>query len=115
MPETGIRLSIIYSDEHLLELRIEASNGVFSGRAHVYANLDTPRELATKLDGFPIEPADVRLLEAGTIESEDPGGAATLRFYRTDSAGHSAVEVRLRTRCCSGPITKSQCNSIKSP
>jgi hypothetical protein len=47
--ETGIRFSIIYSDQHLLELRIEASNGVFSGRADVYANLDAPREFAATL------------------------------------------------------------------
>jgi hypothetical protein len=97
--QTGIGFSIIKAGP-LLELRIEASNGVFSARADVYDSLDALHELATKLKGFPIDPSDVRIFETGMIDVEC-GGGATLRFYcldsdHPDSAGHYAIEVRLR-------------------
>jgi hypothetical protein len=38
--KTGVQISIIYTDEHLIELRVSASNGVFAGQADVYASAE---------------------------------------------------------------------------
>jgi hypothetical protein len=88
----GIELSIVYSDEHLLELRVRASNGTFTGQAMMYEGLDAPRALAEMLRGFPMSSGDVRNIQIGAGGQ----GAASLRFYCLNSAGHAAVEVRLR-------------------
>jgi hypothetical protein len=93
----GIELSVAYSDEHLVELCVVASHGQFSGRANVYAALDTPGALADLLSGFPAKPGDVRNFDLGASAEATSQGSATLRFYCRDSAGHVAVEVQLRT------------------
>jgi hypothetical protein len=98
--ETGIQFSIVWSDEHLLELRIEASGGVFSGRADVYAHLGTSREFAATLNGFPIKPNDVRIIETGTFDSEYAGASQQGRI-RDDRVGHAG-----RRRRWSVPITQ---------
>jgi hypothetical protein len=63
MPETGIRISVIYTDEHLIELRVMASNGTFAGQADVYADADAPAEFARVLRGFPASRSDTREFE----------------------------------------------------
>jgi hypothetical protein len=97
MSETGVRISVIYTDEHLIELRVNASNGVFAGQADVYADSEAPSELAAVLRGFPKSQDDVREFELGSFDAAYAGGGAGCRFYCLDSVGHAATEVRLRT------------------
>jgi hypothetical protein len=97
MIQTGVRISVIYTDEHLIELRVSGSNGVFSGQADVYADSEAPAEFAAVLRGFPRSQADVREFELGSFDAAYAGGGAGFRFYCLDSVGHAAAEVRLRT------------------
>lgn len=93
--KTGVQISIIYTDEHLVELRIRASNGVFAGQADVYADSEVLAEFAGVLRGFPAGQSDSR--EFGSFDVAYAGGGAGFRFYCVDSVGHAAAEVRLRS------------------
>jgi hypothetical protein len=97
MPETGVRISIIYTDEHLIELRIAASNGVFAGQVDVYADAYAPAECARTLHNFPTSPGDIREFELGDLNTGNAGGGAGFRFYCVDSLGHALAELRLQS------------------
>jgi len=97
MTKAGIQISIIYTDEHLIELRIMASNGVFAGQVDVYADSDALTELAEVLRDFPASRDDSREFEVGSFDAAYAGGGAGFRFYSLDSVGHAAAEVRLRS------------------
>jgi len=96
MIETGVRISVIYTDEHLIELRVRASNGVFAGQADVYADSESLAEFADALRGFPTSQSDTREFELGSFDATYAGGGAAFRFSCVDSAGHAIAEVRLR-------------------
>lgn len=93
----GVQLSIVYTDEHLIGLRVTASNGVFAGQADLYADSGAILELAGILRGFPASQSDVREFELGSFDAALAGGGAAFRFYCADSVGHAGVEVRLRS------------------
>jgi len=93
----GVQISIIYTDEHLIELRVKASNGVFAGQAEVYADSEVLAEFAGVLRGFPTGQSDSREFEIGSFDAAYAGGGAGFRFYCLDSVGHAAAEVRLRS------------------
>jgi len=97
MPETGVRISVIYTDEHLIELRVAASNGTFAGQADVYEDTEAPAEFARALRGFPASQSDTREFELGDLDPANAGGGAGFRFRCVDSVGHSVAEVRLRS------------------
>jgi len=87
--ESGIEFEVVWVDEGVVELKIRASNGRFSGETCVYVRgID---DLKRPLAGFPSSPSDHRRLELGA------GGRAALGFSCADGAGHVVVEVRLRT------------------
>src|SRR5262245_47677977 len=93
----GIDLSIVFADEHLLELRVWASNGRFAGQADLYTPLDAPADLAAVLRAFPSSTTDRRDFELGTREDRS---RVQLRFSCSDSLGHVVAEVDL----CSSPL-----------
>lgn len=93
----GVQISIVYTDEHLIELRIVASNGVFAGQAEVYADAESLIEFAAVLRGFPESREDTRAFELGSFDEEYAGGGAIFRFFCLDSVGHASAEVRLRS------------------
>ena len=97
MSEPGVRISIIYADEHLIELRVTASNGVFAGQAEVYADSESPAEFAGALRGFPENEGDTREFELGSFDAAFAGGGAGFRFFCLDSVGHASAEVKLRS------------------
>jgi hypothetical protein len=91
----GIKLAIVYADEHLIELRVNASNGLYAGQVDIYLALTEMREMADALKGFPTNNDDNRDIELGE------GGPSTmsvarLQFSCADSVGHSRVDVDLR-------------------
>jgi len=97
MPETGVRISVIYTDEHLIEVRVTASSGTFAGQADVYADADAPAEFARVLRGFPDSHSDTREFEIGDLDPANAGGGAGFWFRCVDSMGHAMAEVRLRS------------------
>jgi hypothetical protein len=64
--------------------------------AEMYENLDACRALAEGLRGFPTGKADIREFELGTFSQGFAGGGMWRRCYVLDSAGHSAIEVRIQ-------------------
>src|SRR5688572_33315533 len=97
MIKTGVQVLVINTDEHLMELRVRASNGVFAGQADVYADSEAPAQFAVSLRGFPTGEGDIREFELGSRDVAYAGGGAGFRFYCLDSVGHAAAEVRLRS------------------
>ena len=93
--KSGIRISVLYNDEHLLELRVSASNGIFAGQAGVYADSHTLTEFAGALEGFPNGRDDAREFELGTFDENYAGGGVGFRFFCVDSARHALTQVRL--------------------
>jgi hypothetical protein len=91
--DLGFRFEVIYKDIHLLEVRISAWNGAFSGVADVYVGLDQLQETAAKLRGFPTDPSDVREANFGAFGPKSvPGRRVSMRFYCADRSGHSYVD-----------------------
>jgi hypothetical protein len=97
MTKPGVSICIVYTDEHLLELRVQACNDAFAGQANVYADSEITRQFADLLRGFPDSCSDTREIELGTFDNAYAGGGASFRFYCIDSVGHAIVEVGLRT------------------
>jgi len=93
----GVQISVIYTDEHLIELQVVASNGVFVGQSDVYADAKALVEFAGVLRGFPESRGDTREFELGSFDTEYAGGGAGFRFFFLDSVGHASAEVRLRS------------------
>ena len=92
----GVYIAALYNDEHLLKLRVSASNGVFTGQADVYADSDALTEMARALKGFPNSRDDIREFEVGTFDENYAGGGAGFRFFCVDSTGHALAQVRLQ-------------------
>ncbi len=88
MNGSGIEITIIYLDEHLIELAVSVSNGRFSGEANLYTGHDRLAKFADQLAGFPARAQDRREF--------DLGGDARFRFYCVDSLGHAGVNVDLQ-------------------
>ena len=56
----GLHLSVVWFDEHMLEVRIRVDNGKFAGEVEMYMGLDEPSELADVFEGFPSSSSDTR-------------------------------------------------------
>jgi hypothetical protein len=102
--KTGIHLKVIWVDEveDLLEVTFSCSNGYFSGEAEIYTSRDALSQLATTLRGFPSRLGDSRNFELGTFNPAHADGGARMSFLCVDAAGHSVVEVRIRSGACKG-------------
>jgi hypothetical protein len=94
MAAHGFALEIVWNDEHLLEVCLEARNQAFSGRTYCYVAKHEPEALAECIAGFPISPSDARVYEVGDITDSGMGGAR-LRFACADGSGHIAVQAEV--------------------
>ena len=103
---------IIYHDEHLIEVKVEATNGRYAGTTIFYsdANGEELIELGEKLRGFPNEIGQVIEQEFGYTKKEHIAiqkitlGMDTeltyipyvhLKFLCIDNIGHTAVDIFL--------------------
>ena len=103
--KSGVQISIIYTDEHLIRLRVRAANETFAGQADLYANSGSAAEFAGLLRGFPASNADAREFELGTFDPEFAGGGARFQFFCIDATGHLQLVVQLQNRSEGGDIT----------
>jgi len=94
--DRGIEMTVIWFDDDLIELRVRASNGTFSGEADAYVSHSVSTDLARVLRGFPADINDGREFELGTFDPQCAGGGARFRFRCLDRKGHASVEVNLR-------------------
>jgi hypothetical protein len=93
----GLQLKYLWSDVDVIELRVIASNGIFSGGADLYAPTGGLAEAASTLQGFPANTSDVRELQFGAFGSDSAGGGANLRFSCKGGAGHAVLEFRVES------------------
>jgi hypothetical protein len=96
----GIEIAIDWWDEDVIMFVFRASNGSFSGEMKAYLPPNTLAELANGLSGFPSHTSDQRAFELGGFSILHAGGGIELRFHCLDSAGHAAVDVKLRSDAC---------------
>jgi hypothetical protein len=73
----------------LIEVRVAAGNGKFSGSTDVYVGRGQLLEAVAKLQGFPVNSKDTREVIFGAFGADSAGGAVRLQFYCKDLAGHS--------------------------
>jgi hypothetical protein len=98
----GIQFEVIWSDQDVIEYRVQCSNGSFSGNVTLYSGHDDLRNAAEVLAGFPSNSKDSRTIELGTFDPRTAGGGIQTGFYCVDSVGHAIVSVKLRADGCSG-------------
>ncbi len=96
--KSGIEITIIDTDlPDFIELRVRASNGVFSGETRLYAVPEALTLFAAKLQDFPANPLDTRDFELGTFNTDFAGGGARFYFRCMDQLGHAVIEVTIRS------------------
>jgi hypothetical protein len=101
--DDGITVETVWFDNDVIELSFRCSNRYFSGCAKMYAAHEAPSELANALVGFPSSKGDTRNFELGTFDRNYAGGGVRMHFHCLDSAGHAAVDIKLREHGCEGP------------
>lgn len=85
--KSGIEIAVVYTDVHLMELQISASNTAFTGQVNTYVNHSDTAKFSKALKGFPSNVGDVRRMELGAN--------ATFVFSTIDDLGHSMVGVEI--------------------
>ncbi|MDR3792207.1 MAG: hypothetical protein P4L03_02390 [Terracidiphilus sp.] len=98
-----MRIDYLWHDEDVLQLKVAASNGLFSGSAQPYVSLGAAQEAAELLKGFPANSNDVREISFGTSGEKFAGGYVHLYFSCWDQAGHAAVEMQFESKNESWP------------
>jgi hypothetical protein len=93
----GLRFEILWLDEHIAEVCIEAGNGRFAGTAKWYEPHDWAARLAATVRGFPTSPADRRELRLGEL---DPAASQTgSHIVMQGSGGRGYVSVEITILC----------------
>jgi hypothetical protein len=80
----GLKVTYLYHDGDIIEVRIVAENGSFRGSAEVYVGTDCLLEAAAVLEGFPKDRQDTREVVFGAAGPKFAGGSARLKFYCKD-------------------------------
>ena len=89
---------MLYQDRDIVEIAVNAWNGMFGGIVQVYVAHDELEGVANRLRGFPSSPADERNINLGTFDPKLAGGGASMRFFCTDRAGHAQLKLKLSGR-----------------
>jgi hypothetical protein len=111
--EVGFELDVIWQDQDLLEVRVSAWNGSFGGVTALYVGNGQLEEIAKVLSGFPKDPSDVREIDLGKFGREFAGGAASMKFYCADKAGHAYLKSKIESDSESAGVV--QCAVISIP
>jgi hypothetical protein len=91
----GLKITYLYHDGDIIEVRIVAENASFRGSTDVYVGTDGLLEAAAVLEGFPKDRQDTREVVFGAAGPKFAGGSGRLKFYCKDGAGHTALFSRL--------------------
>ena len=87
-----LRIESIWEDDDLFEVRVSASNGLFSAVSNCYTNRGDIAELANLIEGFPKRIGQEVYFSTG--EGNDLS-FFSLRFKCKDLAGHSILRVKI--------------------
>ncbi|HEU0367618.1 MAG TPA: hypothetical protein VFR42_00300 [Candidatus Acidoferrum sp.] len=93
----GISLEILWSDEDLFAVKVVTWNGSFGAVAKLYVEIGGLDKLAAIISGFPKDANDARETVLGAFGREYAGGAASLRLFCIDRAGHAYVECKVES------------------
>ncbi len=93
--ERSLVISYAYHDVDILELQVSAWNGCFGGTTKLYVGRSELGSIVEAMKGFPVDPGDKREIILGTFGAGVAGGAARLRFYCKDGAGHGMIEIQI--------------------
>ena len=91
-----LEFSVVWSDEDIQEIAVSASSGRFSAQVNVYGDVHELTRVAERLQGFPSSKTDFREVELGQ-EGLSGYGTVQIKVFCTDSTGHIAFEVSLRS------------------
>lgn len=92
----GLTLSVLWFDDDVMSVCIQANNGLFSGTAEVYTELDLFTRLAARVAGFPGSRADSRTIELGTFDPTLAGGGVKLGFRCANGLGLGCLGIQIR-------------------
>jgi hypothetical protein len=93
----GLKVSYLWHDNDVIEVRVASENAQFRGTADVYVSVGGLLDAATQLGGFPTNNLDRRELVFGALGKEFAGGFVRLEFYCTDGAGHAALRATIES------------------
>jgi hypothetical protein len=91
--EPGLTLEVLWGDQHLTELLVQASNGRFAATVACYVAHDCFLELAAAVKAFPKSSDDRREHTFVAFAPAADGTGAKLVLRCTDRLGHCAVDV----------------------
>jgi hypothetical protein len=92
---TGLKVTYLYHDGDVIEVRVTAENAGFRGTADVYVGTHGLLEAAATLAGFPKNTLDKREVVFGASGKKFAGGSVRLEFYCKDKAGHAAFRATI--------------------
>lgn len=92
---TGLKVTYLWHDNDVIEVRITAENATFRGTADVYVGIEGLLEAAATLAGFPMNAQDKREVIFGAMGRKFAGGAVRLEFYCSDLAGHTTFRAMI--------------------
>ncbi|RZU40800.1 hypothetical protein [Edaphobacter modestus] len=90
-----LKVTYLYHDADVIEVRVAAENAEFRGTADVYVGTDGLLEAAAALEGFPKNGRDRREVTFGAAGKQFAGGSVHLKFYCKDMAGHATFRATI--------------------
>ena len=91
----GLKVSYLWHNVDVIEVRVTAENAEFRGAADVYVGIDGLLEATTLLAGFPTDSLDERTLVLGAWGKGFAGGFVRVEFHCMDGAGHAALRATI--------------------
>lgn len=89
--EPYLKLEVIWKDEHMFELKVECSNGRYSGTTEVYDTKDSLLPFAKSLKGYPFAGGELTH-ECGEIDSY---AYFNIKLYQIGITGIVGVQIML--------------------
>lgn len=86
-----LNLEVIWKDEHMFELKVNCSNGRYSGITEVYDTKKSLLPFAISLDGYPFQGEEL-IYECG---KQDSYAFFKMRFYKIGITGIVGVQINL--------------------
>ncbi len=96
MADPAISITVLWFDEHMVELQVRVCGPDFSGQVRFYEAHDSVRNFAGALRGFPEHPLETRRFGLGNWNSATSGAGVDFRFS-CDSGGHVQVVAQFET------------------
>jgi hypothetical protein len=100
-----LRLDVLWHDADCCDIRVSAWNGAFTGSAEFLVDVGG-LDVGEKLADFPRSPADLHETILAAFGREFAGGAASVKFYCTDQAGHAYLEARIESEAESAGVVQ---------